>query len=364
MHLIYLGPLPSSCSDADRINISEAISGFCKQTGSLVYFESLSQLSDSTNLNEFRLFSLKSLFKIEKQLVRVIRIGGVPTHRIWRNLSEPALSHVEITNIDTKKFSGLPSDRPKVKTLQLGDWKELKSVLGSLEAAYLKNPDLTRVKEFKKQDHNLLAEYRKLIQEFEKSEIAFFRELKKQCQHGDWVYLGNSLPVREWDAVQGLDEFKKIKFEANRGANGIDGQLSSFLGWTSQSQDGVHSTAWAILGDLTTLYNLDGPWILRDLPPRRRVLVIVNNGGGKIFSGLKNLNNVDPQTRARFFELQHHVNFGKWAEFWGVDYEKITDPNEIKNWNQKKRADQSFQVLEIQPDTNQSILFSENWALK
>ena len=46
---------------------------------------------------------------------------------------------------------------------------------------------------------------------------------------GDCIYLGNSMPVRYWNSfAQTAIPTENVR--ANRGANGIDGQISGFLG--------------------------------------------------------------------------------------------------------------------------------------
>ena len=109
------------------------------------------------------------------------------------------------------------------------------------------------------------------------------------------------MPIRQWD-LAAIHEEKGFEITASRGLNGIDGQLSAFFGLTRTD---VHN--WAIIGDLTALYDLAAPWILSELQDRSVFIVVVNNGGGKIFE--------------RFFANQafqnnHQLNFSGIADFW------------------------------------------------
>ena len=74
------------------------------------------------------------------------------------------------------------------------------------------------------------------------------------------LVLGNSLPIREWDLAATF-RCARLEIGASRGLNGIDGQTSTFLGFAEATTEN-----WAILGDLTTLYDLAAPWILPQLP--------------------------------------------------------------------------------------------------
>ena len=93
---------------------------------------------------------------------------------------------------------------------------------------------------------------------------------------------------------------------ASRGLNGIDGQLSTFLGLCQPDRSN-----WAILGDPTTLYDLSGPWPLAQMPNDLDMnLVVFNNSGGKIF---------DRMFGTVRFQNIHNLSFEHWAAMWGLD---------------------------------------------
>jgi len=74
--------------------------------------------------------------------------------------------------------------------------------------------------------------------------------------------------------------------------------------------------SWGIFGDLTTLYDMNAPWILPHLPPGKRRIVVINNEGGRIFARLPGLAKV-PESFKMFTESRHRLRFRSWAEFWG-----------------------------------------------
>jgi len=82
--------------------------------------------------------------------------------------------------------------------------------------------------------------------------------------------------------------------------------VSSFLGW---ARPGVEN--WAVLGDLTALYDLSALWALRHLDDFRLRIVVINNGGGRIFQRMFQ----NPR-----FQNRHATTFGAWAEMWGAEY--------------------------------------------
>lgn len=90
-------------------------------------------------------------------------------------------------------------------------------------------------------------------------------------------FIGNSLAIRQMDSLSGSGE-KPIHFYGNRGASGIDGNISTAMGIAV-----VHGNVVALLGDLTTQHDLGGLALAQG---RNAVIVVVNNAGGGIFDHL------------------------------------------------------------------------------
>ncbi len=98
---------------------------------------------------------------------------------------------------------------------------------------------------------------------------------------GDGVcWVGNSMPVRDLDTFTGCVD-KPLRVAANRGANGIDGVLSSALGACLATA----APAIAYLGDLSFLHDLGG----LQIASRHRIpllMIVPDNDGGGIFNYL------------------------------------------------------------------------------
>ena len=123
------------------------------------------------------------------------------------------------------------------------------------------------------------------------------------------------MPIRDQEAFLPACEADVI-FLCNRGANGIDGLLSSGIG-------AAHATGrptTIITGDLGLLHDIGSLAVLRDVSTPVRIVLIDNNGGG-IFHFLpqeKALANdefdsllgtprgVDAAKAAALFDLPHH----------------------------------------------------------
>lgn len=90
------------------------------------------------------------------------------------------------------------------------------------------------------------------------------------------LFCGNSLPIRDLDTFSGSAD-KPLRLFANRGASGIDGNLSTALGVATGGP------SVAIVGDLSAQHDLTA---LAAAAGRDVVIVVINNGGGGIFEYL------------------------------------------------------------------------------
>jgi 2-succinyl-5-enolpyruvyl-6-hydroxy-3-cyclohexene-1-carboxylate synthase len=107
------------------------------------------------------------------------------------------------------------------------------------------------------------------------SEPALHRALGAAHTDGDLVYTSSSMPIRDQEAflaAAGTDAL----FLSNRGANGIDGLISSGIGAAQAS--GRPTTI--VTGDLGFLHDIGGLAALRDVSTPVRIVVIDNDGGG------------------------------------------------------------------------------------
>ncbi len=292
-----------------------------------VYLESLSQLRGEKSIAAYVLEStdvmVKKIFE-HKLCESIVRIGNVPTLRIWRDL-ENTFINVTVYNFTNQNFSGLARPCENYK-------------INFNEAIEDNSPALTKIKEF---DTKLQREKLKLLLQYPESEAACVRHLSTAV-NGAAVYLGNSLPIREWDEFSVGILSKNQPVYANRGANGIDGQVSTYLGWAVQK-----TLSWCVVGDLTALYDLAALGLAGNTSTVQRV-VIINNFGGQIFSKVFNNNK---------FVNTHGIEFKMWASMWKWDYHMVKSQADFKNI-----ADAGLNsVIEIQPDPLQSKLFNSDW---
>jgi 2-succinyl-5-enolpyruvyl-6-hydroxy-3-cyclohexene-1-carboxylate synthase len=120
-----------------------------------------------------------------------------------------------------------------------------------------------------------LAILRTELENSEPSEPALHLALGRAHRDGDLVYTASSMPIRDQEAFLPPAE-ADVHFFSNRGANGIDGLVSSGIGAAHAS--GRPTTI--VTGELGLLHDLGGLAALREVETPVRVVVIDNDGGG------------------------------------------------------------------------------------
>jgi 2-succinyl-5-enolpyruvyl-6-hydroxy-3-cyclohexene-1-carboxylate synthase len=290
--LVILGGL-DGC-DRDRVR------DFAKNLNAPIYAEPLSGLREDPDLAHLVITAGERMIG-RGDFDSVIRIGNVPTLRFWRDLDESR------RDLPLISFSALP-----FTGCSRGEVHPLESLPSDVTAR-------DRNDAFFANDRERAAAITQILDDEPDSELAMFRSLSQSIPANARVYLGNSLPIREWD-LAATREQRGFEIAANRGANGIDGQLSTFFGQCDPSRPNV-----CIVGDLTAIYDSNAPWIVPQLDPGIDWrIVIINNGGGRIFSRVPSLRKLDASTRERIIENVHTIRFDHWATMWSIE-DRVTE---------------------------------------
>lgn len=279
----------------------EAVAQFLLKLGAPVYLEAISGLREDPRLQPLAIHMIEKFWQSSKassySIDTVLRIGGVPTPRFWRDLEEYE-GKIEVLSINEEPFSGL-------------SWGKIAAApLKSFFSAY--QPPLSFKKEafsrWKMIDFSLDKQLEKLYEEEPLAEASLIHSLSKLIPAEAHLFLGNSLPIRHWN-MAACRHKRHPDIGASRGVNGIDGQLSTFLGWSIPGGEN-----WALLGDMTALHDLGGWWILHQMHETDVKVVVVNNGGGKIFASR--------QFHDKEMQNPHTLHFDAVAQLWGISYER------------------------------------------
>src|SRR4051794_12289827 len=117
--------------------------------------------------------------------------------------------------------------------------------------------------------------------------------LEAELPAGAIVWVASSMPIRDVEAYFPQSD-KPIRFLANRGANGIDGVVSSAAGAALAAAE----RAWLVTGDLALLHDIGGLLAARRAGAELTI-VCLDNGGGSIFDFLPVAEAADPELYER-----------------------------------------------------------------
>jgi 2-succinyl-5-enolpyruvyl-6-hydroxy-3-cyclohexene-1-carboxylate synthase len=112
---------------------------------------------------------------------------------------------------------------------------------------------------------------------------------------------------------------KGTVIHSNRGANGIDGVVSTAVGVALAT--GARTTLY--IGDVACVHDANGLWNLVERNANLRI-VVTNNSGGSIFSFLPQATGVDVEEFEKLFGTPHAVNFADLASAHRIPYQCVT----------------------------------------
>ncbi|WP_238858470.1 2-succinyl-5-enolpyruvyl-6-hydroxy-3-cyclohexene-1-carboxylic-acid synthase [Blattabacterium cuenoti] len=142
------------------------------------------------------------------------------------------------------------------------------------------------------------------------------------------LQLGNSTIIRYY---QLFDEKRStIQSYCNRGTSGIDGSLSTAIGFSVNSKKRVT----IIIGDISFFYDSNALW--NNYIPNNFRIILINNGGGNIFNIIKEKKL--SKKVINFFVTKHIFTAKKICEMYNFKYKKVSNIFSLKKslsifWN-------------------------------
>jgi 2-succinyl-5-enolpyruvyl-6-hydroxy-3-cyclohexene-1-carboxylate synthase len=170
------------------------------------------------------------------------------------------------------------------------------------------------------------------------SEGRLFYQIAEMLPEEATLFVGNSMPIRDLDSFF-LNNHKSIKVMANRGANGIDGTVSTALGSALYSQ-----ALYLVLGDLTFFHDLNGMIAAKLYGIDIRIIVVNNNGGG-IFSFLPQ--SQSPKNFELLFGTPLNLEFEHAVTMFNGNYTKVTDWDHFRELMKQSSDVKGLNVYEV-----------------
>jgi len=189
--------------------------------------------------------------------------------------------------------------------------------------------------------------------EFPYSEPAAIGALLKKLPKNSVLHLGNSSPLR-YAQLYALPN--EIDVFCNRGTSGIEGSLSTAVGFASAS----NKLNFAVIGDLSFFFDMNALWN-QHIGNNLRIFLL-NNGGGEIFHTLPGMSLTDKTSR--FVLGTHSASAKAWAIERGFQYTSIRTNDELSEallvFTQPEPTDQPL-LLEVFTNQTEDVKFLKDY---
>ncbi|MBQ2986528.1 MAG: 2-succinyl-5-enolpyruvyl-6-hydroxy-3-cyclohexene-1-carboxylic-acid synthase [Tyzzerella sp.] len=151
------------------------------------------------------------------------------------------------------------------------------------------------------------------------SDLYLAKELISGIPCNSKLHLANSSSVR---LAAHFDIDKSIEVYCNRGANGIDGSASAYMGMAHAADE----LCYLLIGDLSFFYDMNSLW--NNYISSNMRIVLSNNEGATLFHytvGIDNVPCLDKNIAA-----EHNATAKGWVESRGFKYIKVTNEDELE----------------------------------
>jgi 2-succinyl-5-enolpyruvyl-6-hydroxy-3-cyclohexene-1-carboxylate synthase len=218
-------------------------------------------------------------FVEEHRPALVLRVGDMPTSKPLRAVVAESSQIV----IDPHGAWHEPTRNAEL-VVHASAEHTLTAVAGAVEMRRTKT-DAEWLGAWRRADERAWAAVEAARDEFEGKILA---SLEPELPDEALVWVSSSMPIRDVEAYFPQSP-KRIRFLANRGANGIDGVVSSALG--AAIVTGLPT--WVLIGELALQHDAGGLLAARRASVPLEI-VCINNGGGGIFDFLPVAEHADP----------------------------------------------------------------------
>ncbi|HEY9609475.1 2-succinyl-5-enolpyruvyl-6-hydroxy-3-cyclohexene-1-carboxylic-acid synthase [Allocoleopsis sp.] len=336
----------------------DAIAHLSQTLGWPVLAEGLSPVRNYADLNPY-LISTYDLILRNQQLAQqltpkiVIQIGELPTSkelRAWLDRTQPQRWVIDPSHHNLDPLHG-KTTHLRMSVEQMERWGEGKRGKNSTPQSRVSNPSIPNSNS-KLQTPSYLqrwceaeAKVRSAVEQKMVSLNGLFEGkaawlLSQILPPETPLFIANSMPVRDVEFFWKPNNIG-IQPYFNRGANGIDGTLSTALGVTHRNRSSVMLT-----GDLALLHDTNG-FLLSNKFVGHLTIVLINNNGGGIFEMLP-ISKFNPPFE-EFFATPQDINFAQLCVTYGVEHQLI------QSWEQLRvllnpLPSTGIQVLELQTD--------------
>lgn len=216
------------------------------------------------------------------------------------------------------------------------------------------NRSQEHLEEWQKQEKRIQTLFSIFLQEYSGfSEYSVIHALVENTKKQQTFFWGNSLPIRFASRFFYKEDSELCSY-SNRGLSGIDGLIATALGIAK----GIEGMLWAIIGDLSFLYDANALLLLKqlDLPVK---IIAINNSGGAIFDQLPIASNFPSYDTCH--RMTHKHSLETIAAGYGIAARSCTDYDALKDTLEEMRQSTSPFICEVKTNPFAAKEFLTQW---
>ena len=181
--------------------------------------------------------------------------------------------------------------------------------------------------------------------DFPYCEMAVIKKVLHSVRDDEYVHVSNSSPAKY---AEYFTMPSTATYLCNRGINGIDGSMSTFMGYAQHAK----TNNYMITGDLSFFYDVNGFW--HNYIPDNAKIILINNHGGEIFRPFPNFDKLDEQTKYLILS-KHKANAKHVCETYGMEHYEAHDQQSFDSAWQAFKDSKKAAVLECFTEIDRDI---------
>ena len=277
----------------------------------------------------------------------ILRIGAIPTSKALFQWIEKQ-TDAALVVVDAARW---PDPSLRAHEMIQADARALcESVLPCLSRASGNSEWLNRWQSANDIASSALVEYSSSLAEpFEGAVLA---ELVACLPERATLFASSSMPVRDLDTF-GEGDARIVRVMANRGANGIDGVVSTALGAAAVSHESSAGPMILAIGDIAFYHDMNG-LLAGKANSIDATIVVINNDGGGIFSFLPQAAN--EKHFEKLFGTPHGLDFSAAADLYGAAYQRADDAESLRRAITAGIEGRGLHIVEVRTDRTRNVV--------
>ncbi|RCW66921.1 2-succinyl-5-enolpyruvyl-6-hydroxy-3-cyclohexene-1-carboxylic-acid synthase [Saliterribacillus persicus] len=293
-------------------------------------------------IESYDAFLKSSSIREHLQIDLIIRFGAAPVSKAYGQFVE---AQKDVEHIIVEPYEGYREPTDQTVHYLYSDATSLLEQLNGISTSFDFDPSwLEMMQDWNEKAKGILLE-RSFTENLTEGHAVL--GIEEAAPFASILFVGNSMPIRDVDTFF-MHTNKEIEILANRGANGIDGVVSSAFG---AAANGKRVTL--LIGDISLLHDVNGLLLSKETSLNVTIVLINNNGGG-IFSFLPQASSETSQFEA-LFGTPSNIQFEQIASTYSLHYHRPDSFQSYIDCLKESYEQNGISLIEVQTNREENV---------